>query len=929
MNTLLTRELRHGYLKLAALLLPTVFVIGCSSGVSGHAPGVAGVQTEDPGTLNFPLAYVKRPAPPPPTAMNTKADIDVRDLITSTTGGDLYLRQQASPGSVETNITASITMGQGDVRDLDVSPDGKKLVFSLRLPLNPNKPNTDPSQPTWKIYEYDAVAKTVTQLTNDNTTAGHDVGAHYLPDGRIVFASTRQSATQAILIDEGRPQYPAQTDDRKQPIFLLHVMNADGTGIHQISFNTNHDFAPSVLANGQIVFSRYESINGDQISLYRANPDGTGLELFYGENSHATGADIAGTNTNVIQFLNARERADGKLIAIVRPFMGTQFGGDIVQIDAAGFVEINQPSTPTGAPGTAQASATTLGVTTDADMPSMGGRFASAYPLYDGTNRMLVSWAPCLVLDTTVTPNTTSVCSASNTAGPNVQLASPQYTIWIYDVSHGTLSPILGAESSTVIVEPVIMQARTPVPTFIPDMVPTGAAAALANNTNGGLGLLVIRSVYDFDGVDKVAAETNGAVANIAALADPKQATADQRPARFVRIEKAVEIPDKKVRKINNSAFGPAGMGMREILAYAPVEPDGSVKIEVPANVPFTIDIVDKNARRIGPRHSSWMQLIPGETKTCNGCHTAGSKTTPSHGRSGLTASVNAGAPAAGAPFPNTLAGLSAANAGDTMADTRAWNTCQTGLPATIVCSQIPSADVIYADVWTDPVAAGRAADAGFAYLYADLSTPKPSNSHCTTWDPLCRSTIHYPDATAAGGTTDYNIQPLWNFPRQTFAADGVTVLTDHTCVLCHNPVNVANANAVQVPAGQLDLTDSTSNVDTTVTTSYEELLFAHNEQTLNMGVLQDLLVPAPGPPDPVTGLPTTIMVPVSLAPPMAAGNANGSVVKFLRMFDGTFHDPVMDHTGYLTAAELRLIAEWLDIGAQYYNDPFVAPVAN
>src|SRR4029077_17648799 len=172
-------------------------------------------------------------------------------------------------------------------------------------------------------------------------------------------------------------------------------------------------------------------------------------------------------------------------------------------------------------------------------------------------------------------------------------------------------------------------------------------------------------------------------------------------------------------RKSNNSAFGPAGMGMREILAYAPVEPDGSVKIELPANVPFTIDIVDKNARRIGPRHDSWMQLIPGETKTCNGCHTAGSKTTPSHGRSGLTASVNAGAAAAGAPFPNTLASLSAANAGDTMADTRAWNTCQTGLPATIVCSQIPSADVIYTDVWTDPVV--RPVDVGFAYLYAAL----------------------------------------------------------------------------------------------------------------------------------------------------------------------------------------------------------------
>ena len=31
-------------------------------------------------------------------------------------------------------------------------------------------------------------------------------------------------------------------------------------------------------------------------------------------------------------------------------------------------------------------------------------------------------------------------------------------------------------------------------------------------------------------------------------------------------------------------------------------------------------------------------------------------------------------------------------------------------------------------------------------------------------------------------------------------------------------------------------------------------------------------------------------------------------------------------HAGYLSLAELRLIAEWLDIGAQYYNDPFAAP---
>ena len=31
-------------------------------------------------------------------------------------------------------------------------------------------------------------------------------------------------------------------------------------------------------------------------------------------------------------------------------------------------------------------------------------------------------------------------------------------------------------------------------------------------------------------------------------------------------------------------------------------------------------------------------------------------------------------------------------------------------------------------------------------------------------------------------------------------------------------------------------------------------------------------------------------------------------------------------HEGFLTDIELKLIAEWLDIGAQYYNNPFDAP---
>jgi len=930
MNTSQYRESGHVRSKLGALALLTLALLAaCNSAPTGHAPGVAGGQSLTPGITNYPMVYVKQPVLTTTTSKTNQAatpsDINVTDLITSITGSDLYVRDTASAGSVETNVTASITMGQGAVRDLDVSPDGTKVVFSLRLPLNPNLKNDDPKQPNWKIYQYDAATKTVTQLTTDDVTSGHDVGAHYLPDGRIVFSSTRQVATQAILLDEGRPQYQAVTTDQQQPIFLLHVMNADGSGMHQISFNTNHDFAPSVLANGQVVFSRWDTENGGEVSLYVTNPDGSGLQLLYGANSHATGANIAGTNNNVIQFVNARQRSDGTLLAIARPFLGTQLGGDIVDIDTNDYVEINQPSTPSSTlKGPGQTSATSLGVTTDANMPSAGGRFYSMSPLYDGTNRMLVSWAPCLIENT---DGTTSVCTNTNTTGANVKLAPPQYTVWVYDFDAGTLSPIISAEQGLEIVEPMILQARVPAPTYIPDFQPTTPAEeALVNNE---VGILDIKSVYDFDGIDT-------AKPSISAQADPANASFYTRPARFVRIEKAVEIPPKTVRKINQSAFGPTGaggMGMREILGYAPVQPDGSVQIQVPANVPFIVDVLDANARRITAQHTSWMQVMPGEIKSCNGCHTAGSLTQPSHGRSGLTLAVNTGATTTGEPFPDTYSALFA-NQGETMAQTLARISCEQGSalgklaePNTQPCSQILAPDVTYAPIWTQGVTTPQADN------YIDLpygtsvtgatnlgipSTP-PSNANCVPWSAQCRITIHY--ANANSNPTQLFIQNLWNSTTRVATVNGVAN-TSVTCTNCHNTVNLQNK--VQVPAGQLDLTGGTSGAnvvtpDPTLVTSYQNVLSQHFELTLNMGVLQELTVTDPGPPP--------SQQPVMLPAPMVAGDAAASTA-FLRMFDGSFHDPVLDHTGFMTIGELRLVSEWLDIGGQFYNDPFVAPAA-
>jgi hypothetical protein len=59
----------------------------------------------------------------------------------------------------------------------------------------------------------------------------------------------------------------------------------------------------------------------------------------------------------------------------------------------------------------------------------------------------------------------------------------------------------------------------------------------------------------------------------------------------------------------------------------------------------------------------------------------------------------------------------------------------------------------------------------------------------------------------------------------------------------------------------------------------------------------------------------------VEVEPSMTAAGATDSTAFFSRFDAGG------THAAWLTTAELRLIAEWLDIGGQYYNDPFAAPV--
>jgi len=228
-------------------LLTLLFTLPALTGCIGDDK-----QTPDPVVKDFGIAYTKR-------AILTDEDgqliaNDEREILTFREGSDLYLRHRASPSAAELNITSRITYGKGDIKDISASYDGSKLIFSMRL--------SDQDTDTWNLWEYDIQSNQLRRLISSDNTAelGHDTAPHYLPDGRIVFTSTRQRQTGAMLLDEGKPKFSGLDENNNEPASLLHTIHADGSNIRQISFNQSHDLNPAVLSSGEIIFSRWDNM---------------------------------------------------------------------------------------------------------------------------------------------------------------------------------------------------------------------------------------------------------------------------------------------------------------------------------------------------------------------------------------------------------------------------------------------------------------------------------------------------------------------------------------------------------------------------------------------------------------------------------------------------------------------------------------------
>jgi len=149
------------------------------------------------------------------------------------------------------------------VGDIDLHWDAQKMLISQKG--NNNR---------YEVFEIGVDGGGRRQVTPAEPDVDN-YDACYLPDERIIYDST--ACFQGVPCVGGGNQ-----------VANLHIMNPDGTGIRRLCFDQDHDWCPTVMNDGRVMFARWEYSDTPHYFtrlMMRMNPDGTGQVALYGSNS--------------------------------------------------------------------------------------------------------------------------------------------------------------------------------------------------------------------------------------------------------------------------------------------------------------------------------------------------------------------------------------------------------------------------------------------------------------------------------------------------------------------------------------------------------------------------------------------------------------------------------------------------------------------
>jgi fibro-slime domain-containing protein len=453
-----------------------------------------------------PIAYVQRSVNQTSSANRNR--FDQARLSSAQTPLELYSPYHFNPGAklversgidIDAVSTELLTDFFGsssfDVKDLNVSADGTKLLFAAHGPIN------HPTDYSWNIYEYDFESKIIRRIIADNQLAntGQDTNPTYTLDGNIIFSSDRRAGNPDSpvpnIVEVENAEYCYKVTPKERPS-LLHSMTSEGEDILQLTYGNNHDTHATTMKDGRVAFIRWNysyqlmgecpaaknsmDVNtllrasddmpfgmqkpaswqtmqrceysetspvGDIIAtnnytLLRITPDGKSLEQLY---------KTVSVNASEEEFLfidRIIQGENGQLLGLLKHKFKESLGGNLLEfqspqntVDSSVFGNVSPASLIQG------------DVALYPGQLSKNGWYSALWPYRDGSSRLLVSWSQCL----TDNGGVNGFCD--NVVADNG--LESEYGLWVFDASQNTRTPIVGAARDTVFDDVILSREHT------------------------------------------------------------------------------------------------------------------------------------------------------------------------------------------------------------------------------------------------------------------------------------------------------------------------------------------------------------------------------------------------------------------------------------------------------------------------------------
>jgi len=434
------------------------------------------------------------------------------------------------------HVQTLMDLPDGVVRDPRVHFDGQRLLCAVRR-------HRDEDYNIWEIHTDGTGLRQLTSAAGVS-----DFDPFYLPDERIVFSSTRE------------PKYNQCSRDHGANLFC---MDPDGANIHQISKNNLFDNQGVVMADGRILYARWEYVDrnfGDAHGIWTVNPDGTNQAIYWGNNTASPGAvyyprPIPGTQQMLCVFGMHHFRLWGAL-AIVDRQRGLDGRDPVIRTWPADAVER---------------------VRTGGDFDCDG--FVSIYPKYECPWPLSDKYFLCARM----------TMRAGQPPGPGDAQFGEEMGIYLVDVFGNELL-LHVEEPGCYDPQPVRRQPRPPV---IPPR----------RDFNSGEGLFYVADVYRGT---HMAGVQRGAVKSLRVIESPEKR--HWSPGSWNG--QGYTAPAMNWHSLEN----------KRILGTVPVEEDGSAAFYVPSDRFVYFQLLDADGMMIQSMRSG-AHVQSGERMTCVGCH--------------------------------------------------------------------------------------------------------------------------------------------------------------------------------------------------------------------------------------------------------------------------------------------------------------------